>query len=150
MLMKGLDGKPLGVIQAVNKHAVLFSENDIALVQLLAEQAGGDPAAQPSAAGTGGAGAAARDGSGPPDAGVLIPRSPPVFPGYDAGGRTSPAGTTGADCLTCGSSPMGGWDCSSPTRADTACRRPRSRPQRGRSSEAVSEIEPDPHRVLGP
>src|SRR5436189_133049 len=38
--LKDLDGKPLGVIQAVNKHTVPFSGDDVALIQLLAEQAG--------------------------------------------------------------------------------------------------------------
>src|SRR5207249_4896709 len=38
--MAGLDGKPMGVIQAVNKRGAGFEENDQALIRLLSEQAG--------------------------------------------------------------------------------------------------------------
>jgi phosphoserine phosphatase len=110
--MAGLDGKPLGVIQAVNKHApkgsakdassprAPFGENDVALIQLLAEQAGVaiqrhrlqlqameivalrhemDLARKTQQA--------------------LIPKEPPGVPGIDAVGWTMPASTTGGDCF---------------------------------------------------
>jgi hypothetical protein len=38
--MKDLDGRPLGVIEAINKLDGPFTSDDVALLQLLAEQAG--------------------------------------------------------------------------------------------------------------
>jgi phosphoserine phosphatase RsbU/P len=109
--MAGVDGKPLGVIQAVNKNAAKgsqkdsparapFGENDVALIQLLAEQAGVaiqrhrlqlqameivalrhemDLARKTQQA--------------------LIPKEPPGVQGIDAVGWTMPASTTGGDCF---------------------------------------------------
>ena len=98
--MKDLDGRPIGVIQTVNKHEVPFSDSDSALVQLLAEQAGValqrhhlqqaaleivalkhemDLARKTQVA--------------------LIPKHPPRVAGLEAAGWTAPASTTGGDCF---------------------------------------------------
>lgn len=97
--MKDLNGKPLGVIQAINKVAVPFGGDDVALVQLLAEQAGVaiqrhnlQQAALEIVALRHEMGLARRTQE------ALIPKRPPAFPGYDAGGWTHPASTTGGDC----------------------------------------------------
>lgn len=98
--LKDLDGRPLGVIQAVNKVCVPFSVNDVALIQLLAEQAGVaiqrhnlQEAALEIVALRHEMELARRTQE------ALIPKCPPVFPGYVAGGWTSPASTTGGDCF---------------------------------------------------
>jgi phosphoserine phosphatase len=98
--LKDLDGKPLGVIQAVNKLSVPFSGGDVALVQLLAEQAGVaiqrhnlQQAALEIVALRHEMDLARRTQE------ALIPKTAPVFPGYVAGGWTSPASTTGGDCF---------------------------------------------------
>src|SRR5687767_12783672 len=98
--MSDLDGKPLGVIQAVNKVGPAFTADDVALVQLLAEQAGVaiqrhnlQQAALEVVALRHEMDLARRTQE------ALIPKQPPAFPGYDAGGWTSPASATGGDCF---------------------------------------------------
>ena len=98
--MKDLDGRPLGVIQAINKLHAPFSNDDVALVQLLAEQAGVaiqrhnlQQAALEIVALRHEMDLARRTQE------ALIPKCPPVFAGYDAGGWTHPASTTGGDCF---------------------------------------------------
>ena len=148
--MKGLDGKPLGVIQAVNKHAVPFSENDIALVQLLAEQAGVaiqrhnlQQQALEVVALRHEMDLARRTQE------ALIPRSPPVFPGYDAGGWTSPAGTTGGDCFDLWKLPDGRLGLFLADASGHGLSPALVVSQARTIVRTVSEIEPDPHRVLG-
>ena len=98
--LKDLDGRPLGVIQAVNKITVPFGGDDVALIQLLAEQAGVaiqrhnlQQAAMEIVALRHEMELARRTQE------ALIPKTAPVFPGYVAGGWTSPASTTGGDCF---------------------------------------------------
>lgn len=98
--MQDLDGKPLGVIQAVNKFSVPFSGADSALVQLLAEQAGValqrhnlQQAAMEIVALRHEMDLARKTQV------ALIPKHPPRVPGLDSAGWTHPASTTGGDCF---------------------------------------------------
>lgn len=97
--MMDIDGRPLGVIQAINKLDGGFDEADHALVQLLAEQSGVavqrnnlqmqamqmvelrhemDLARATQQA--------------------LLPKHPPRMPGIESAGWNCPAGVTGGDC----------------------------------------------------
>lgn len=98
--MKGLDGKPIGAIEAINKHRVPFSDTDILMIQLLADQAGVavqrhklQMDAVQSAAMRREMDLARRAQE------ALIPKSPPPIPGLAAVGWTLPASVTGGDCF---------------------------------------------------
>lgn len=98
--MKGLDGKPIGVIQCLNKVAETFTDSDQALVQLLADQSG--VAVQRHQLQMDAVRAAelrremdlARRAQE-----KLIPKSAPPVPGLSAVGWTLPASMTGGDCF---------------------------------------------------
>ena len=98
--MKGLDGKPLGVIQCLNKVGGPFTDSDLALVQLLADQSG--VAVQRHQLQMDAVRAAemrremdlARRAQE-----KLIPISAPPVPGLSAVGWTLPASMTGGDCF---------------------------------------------------
>ena len=97
--MVNVSGKPLGVIQAVNKAAGAYDAADHALIQLLAEQAGvavqrHELQAQALES------AALRHEMTLARATqqALIPRHPPKLPWVDAAGWHCPASVTGGDC----------------------------------------------------
>ena len=98
--MANLDGKPLGVIQAVNKRGRTFGDTDAALVRLLSDQAGvalqrqrlQDQATE-AAALRHEMDLARRTQQ------ALIPKEPPNVPGLTACGWTLPASVTGGDCF---------------------------------------------------
>jgi phosphoserine phosphatase len=148
--MKDLDGRPLGVIQAVNKLTVPFSGDDVALVQLLAEQAGVaiqrhnlQQAALEVVALRHEMDLARRTQE------ALIPKSPPVFPGYDAGGWTSPASTTGGDCFDLWKLPDGRLGLFLADASGHGLAPALVVSQARTIVRALSDMEPDPHRVLG-
>jgi serine phosphatase RsbU (regulator of sigma subunit) len=87
------------VIQAVNKKAIPFAENDLSLVQLLADQAG--VALQRHQLQQQALEAAALKHEMELARRVqqaLVPQSPPDVPGLICAGWTLPASTTGGDC----------------------------------------------------
>jgi len=98
--VKGLDGKPLGVIQVLNKVGGTFIANDIALLQLLADQGG--VAVQRHQLQLDAVRSAelrremdlARRAQE-----KLIPRSPPPIERLTSVGWTLPASITGGDCF---------------------------------------------------
>ena len=108
--MAGVDGKPLGVIQAVNKcHpsagpsgncVAPFAASDLSLIQLLAEQAGValqrhrlQLQAMEAVALQHEMDLARRTQQ------ALIPKQPPGVPGLTSAGWTLAASTTGGDCF---------------------------------------------------
>jgi sigma-B regulation protein RsbU (phosphoserine phosphatase) len=99
MPMVDIDGKPVGVIQAVNKIDGTFNQQDESLVQLLGDQAGvaiqrhklqliaretAELQREMSLA------RSVQQG--------LLPKSLPELPGFDLFGWAKPASTTGGDC----------------------------------------------------
>jgi phosphoserine phosphatase len=148
--LKDLDGKPLGVIQAVNKITVPFSGDDVALIQLLAEQAGVaiqrhnlQQAALEIVALRHEMDLARRTQE------ALIPKCPPVFPGYDAGGWTAPASTTGGDCFDLWKLPDGRLGLFLADASGHGLAPALVVSQARTIVRTVADIERDPHRVLG-
>lgn len=98
--MPDIDGKPLGVLEGINKRGDAFTENDFGLIQLLAEQAAvalqrhdfQQKALQTVALQREMDLARAVQVS-------LTPQNPPRGPGLDAVGWTLPASQTGGDCF---------------------------------------------------
>ena len=98
--MKGLDGKPIGAIEAINKHEVPFSDTDILMIQLLADQAGVAVQRNQLQMDAVRAAAMRREMDLARRAQeALIPKSPPPIPGIAAVGWTLPASATGGDCF---------------------------------------------------
>jgi serine phosphatase RsbU (regulator of sigma subunit) len=98
--MKGLDGKPIGAIECVNKLGCPFGEDDLALIELLADQAG--VAVQRHRLQTDAIRAAAMQREmdlARRAQEKLIPKCAPPVPGLSAAGWTLPASTTGGDCF---------------------------------------------------
>ncbi len=98
--MVGIDGQPVGVIQAVNKNSGAFSETDMSLLQLLADHAGVaiqrynlQKAALESVALRREMDLAKRVQE------ALIPATSPVVDGLDVVGWTRAASITGGDCF---------------------------------------------------
>ncbi len=98
--MIDLDEKPVGVLQAVNKRQGAFGDSDLALVQLLSDEAGVavqrhrlQQAALETLVLKREMDLARRVQE------ALIPREPPEVPGFDAVGWARPASTTGGDCF---------------------------------------------------
>lgn len=98
--MVGMDGQPVGVIQAVNKCDMAFGDTDMSLLQLLADHAGVaiqrynlQKAALESVALRREMDLAKRVQE------ALIPSKPPVVPGLDVVGWTRAASITGGDCF---------------------------------------------------
>ena len=148
--LKDLDGRPLGVIQAVNKLGLPFSSDDVALIQLLAEQAGValqrhnlQQAALEIVALRHEMDLSRRTQE------ALIPKSPPVFPGYDAGGWTSPASTTGGDCFDLWKLPDGRLGLFLADASGHGLAPALVVSQARTIVRALSELVGDPHTVLG-
>ena len=98
--MANLDRMPLGVIQAINKRSGAFSESDIALVQLLADQAGValqryhlQQTAMKAEAMRHEMKLARRVQD------AMLPKEIPNIRGIEAMGWTRPASVTGGDCF---------------------------------------------------
>jgi phosphoserine phosphatase len=147
--MKDLDGKPLGVIQAVNKCDGPFAENDTSLVQLLAEQAG----------------VAIQRHNLQMDAlqmvglrkemdlarkaqQALIPKNPPGVPGLEAAGWTLPASVTGGDCFDLWRMPDGRLGVLVADASGHGLAPALIVSQVRTLVRALSEVEPDPHQLL--
>jgi phosphoserine phosphatase len=97
--MLNIDGQPLGVIQAVNKVDARFSDSDLALIQLLSEQAGVAVQRynlQVQAVEAMGLRREMELARATQQA--LLPRQAPVLPWADAAGWNCPASVTGGDC----------------------------------------------------
>ena len=148
--MKDLDGKPLGVIQAINKPSGPFNGDDVALIQLLAEQAGValqrhnlQQQALEIVALRHEMDLARRTQE------ALIPKNPPVFPGYDAGGWTSPASTTGGDCFDLWKLPDGRLGLFLADASGHGLGPALVVSQARTVVRTMADIEPDPHKVLG-
>ena len=97
--MAGLHGEPVGVIQAVNKRSLPFAENDLALIELLADQAG--VALQRHALQQDAIDAALLKREMDLARSVqqaLVPKSPPNVAGLTCAGWSLPASITGGDC----------------------------------------------------
>jgi sigma-B regulation protein RsbU (phosphoserine phosphatase) len=97
--MAGLNGAPIGVIQAVNKQHAPFSDKDLSLIQLLADQAG--VALQRYELQQQAIEAAALKHEMDLAMRVqqsLVPEAPPDVAGLNCAGWTLPASTTGGDC----------------------------------------------------
>lgn len=98
--MKGLDGKPIGAIECVNKVGCPFGEEDLALIELLADQAGVAVQRHHLQADAVRAAAMQREMDLARRAQEkLIPKCAPPVPGLSAAGWTLPASTTGGDCF---------------------------------------------------
>jgi phosphoserine phosphatase len=98
--MANLDRKPLGVIQAINKRTGGFSDSDIALVQMLADQAGValqryhlQQTAMKAEAMRHEMKLARRVQD------AMLPKEIPNIRGIEAMGWTRPASVTGGDCF---------------------------------------------------
>ena len=148
--MSDLDGKPLGVIQAVNKVGPAFTADDVALVQLLAEQAGVaiqrhnlQQAALEVVA------LRHEMDLGRRTQEALIPKQPPAFPGYDAGGWTSPASATGGDCFDLWKLPDGRLGLFLADASGHGLGPALMVSQARTIVRTLADLEPDPHRVLG-
>jgi len=92
------DGRPLGVIQAINKKAGIFGEEDRSLIELLADQAGVAIQRNRYMVEAVKAAAMAKE----MDLArlvqqAMIPKHPPVIPGLMAAGWTKAASVTGGD-----------------------------------------------------
>src|SRR4051794_30244778 len=147
--MVGVDSRPLGVIQAVNKRHGSFATNDLALVQLLAEQAGVaiqrhrlqleameivalrhemDLARKTQQA--------------------LIPKEPPGVPGIESAGWTLPASITGGDCFDLWRLPDGRLGILVADASGHGLGPALIVSQARTLVRAISEMESDPHRLL--
>ncbi len=147
--MVDLDGKPLGVIQAVNKKIVPFSENDTALVQLLAEQAGVAiqrhrlQCAAIEIEGLRHEMDLARRAQE-----ALIPKSPPDVRGLESAGWTLPASITGGDCFDLWKLPDGRMGILLADASGHGLAPALVVSQARTLVRTISEIEPEPHRLL--
>lgn len=147
--MKGLDGKPIGAIETVNKIGIPFGDADLALIELLADQAGVAVQRQQLQVEAVRAAALQREMDLARRAQEkLIPTSAPPIPGLKAIGWTLPASATGGDCfdlwrLTDGRLGVLLADASGHGLA------PAMIVAQARSLiRAMTDLEPDPHRVL--
>src|SRR4051794_14389294 len=147
--MVGVDGKPLGVIQAVNKKGGPFPPNDEPLTQLLAEQAGIalqrhrlQEQAMEIVALKHEMDLARRTQQ------ALIPKEPPDVPGLDACGWTMPASTTGGDCFDLWQLPDGRLGILLADASGHGLAPALVVSQARTLVRALSEIEADPHELL--
>ena len=145
----GLDGKPIGVIQAVNKRHVPFAENDLAMIQLLAEQAGValqrhqlQQQAMEFAALKREMDLARRTQQ------ALVPKHPPDVAGLSCAGWTLPASTTGGDCFDLWKLPDGRLGILVADASGHGMGPALVVSQARTLVRALSEIEPDPHTLL--
>jgi phosphoserine phosphatase len=147
--MQDLDGRPLGVIQAVNKNVTPFSSNDTALITLLADQAGVavqrhnlQKAALEIVALRHEMDLARKTQE------ALIPKHAPAFPGFEAAGWTSPASATGGDCFDLWKLPDGRLGIFLADASGHGLAPALVVSQARTIVRTLSEIEPDPHMIL--
>ena len=148
--MKGLDGKPIGAIECVNKIGVPFADADLGLIELLADQAGVAVQRNQLQMEAVRAAALSREMDLARRAQEkLIPKSAPPIPGLEAIGWTLPASATGGDCFDL-------WQLSDGRLgvllADASGHglAPAMIVSQARSLiRALSDLQPDPHIVLG-
>jgi phosphoserine phosphatase RsbU/P len=148
--MQDLDGRPLGVIQAVNKVAGRFNETDTSLARLLAEQAGVaiqrhrlQMAAMEIIELRHEMDLARRTQE------ALIPKRAPDVPGVEAAGWVRPASVTGGDCFDLWKLPDGSLGVFIADASGHGLAPALVVSQVRTLARAVSEFEPDPHRLLG-
>lgn len=147
--MKGVDGKALGVIQCLNKIGQPFTEDDLALFQLLADQAG--VAVQRHELQMEAVRAAemkremdlARRAQE-----KLIPRSAPPIKGLTAVGWTLPASMTGGDCFDLWQLPDGRLGVLLADASGHGLAPAMIVSQVRSLVRALPELDADPHRVL--
>lgn len=147
--MMDLDGKPLGAIQAVNKCARDFDKSDIAMIHLLAEQAGValqrnhlQLAAMESVALRHEMELARKAQQ------ALIPKDAPRVPGIEAVGWTLPASLTGGDCFDLWRTPDGRLGILLADASGHGLAPAMVVAQVRTLVRALSEMESDPHRLL--
>lgn len=147
--MIDLEGKPVGAIQAVNKRARDFDESDIAMTQLMAEQAGValqrhhlQLAAMESVALRHEMELARKAQQ------ALIPKDAPRVPGIDAVGWTLPASLTGGDCFDLWKTPDGRLGILLADASGHGLAPAMVVAQVRTLVRALSELEPDPHQLL--
>ena len=145
----GLDGKPIGVIQAVNKRHVPFGQNDLAMIQLLAEQAGValqrhqlQQQAMEFAALRREMDLARKTQQ------ALVPKEPPRVEGLSCAGWTLPASTTGGDCFDLWTLPDGRLGILVADASGHGMGPALVVSQARTLVRTLSEIEPDPHTLL--
>jgi phosphoserine phosphatase len=147
--MQGLDGKPIGAIECINKIGVPFGDSDLALIELLADQAG--IAVQRNQL----QGEAVRAATMRREMDLarraqekLIPKSAPPIAGLKAVGWTLPASATGGDCFDLWKLPDGRLGV---LLADASGHglAPAMIVSQARSLiRAMTDVNPDPHFVL--
>ncbi len=147
--MIDLEGKPVGAIQAVNKRARDFDESDIAMTQLLAEQAGValqrnqlQIAAMESVALRHEMELARKAQQ------ALIPKTSPRVPGIEAVGWTLPASLTGGDCFDLWKTPDGRLGILLADASGHGLAPAMVVAQVRTLVRALSEMESDPHQLL--
>lgn len=145
----GLDGKPIGVIQAVNKRHVPFFQNDLAMIQLLAEQAGValqrhqlQQQAMEFAALKREMDLARKTQQ------ALVPKCSPRIEGLSCAGWTLPASTTGGDCFDLWKLPDGRLGILVADASGHGMGPALVVSQARTLVRALSEIETDPHTLL--
>ena len=148
--MQGIDGKPIGAIEAVNKTGVPFADADLALIELLADQAGVAVQRHQLQSEAIRAAALQREMDLARRAQEkLIPKSSPPIAGLKAVGWTLPASATGGDCFDLWQLPDGRLGI---LLADASGHglAPAMIVSQARSLiRAMSDLDPQPHVVLG-
>ena len=147
--MADLNSKPLGAIQAVNKHQADFDEADVSMIKLLCEQAGIalqrnrlQVEAMESVALRHEMELARKAQQ------ALIPKKAPQLPGLDAVGWTLPASITGGDCFDLWKMPDGRLGILLADASGHGLAPAMVVAQARTLVRAISELEPDPHRLL--
>jgi phosphoserine phosphatase RsbU/P len=147
--MKGLDGKPIGAIECVNKVSGVFGENDLSLIQLLADQAGVAVQRHQLQEQAVVAGAMQREMHLARRAQEkLIPKSAPPTPGLTAVGWTLPASATGGDCFDLWKLPDGRLGVLLADASGHGLAPAMIVAQARSLVRALSDLDPDPLRVL--
>lgn len=147
--MKGLDGKPIGAIECVNKTGSCFGQEDLALIELLADQAG--IAVQRHLLQVEALRAAAMQREmdlARKAQEKLIPKSAPPIAGLNAVGWTLPASTTGGDCFDLWQLPDGRLAVLLGDASGHGLAPAMIIGQVRSLIRALSDIHPDPHTVL--
>jgi sigma-B regulation protein RsbU (phosphoserine phosphatase) len=147
--MLDIDGRPLGVLQAVNKDAGRFSEVDRSLIELLANQAG--VAIQRYRLQVAAMEIVSLRSEMALARGVqeqMIPRQAPVLPGLIAAGRAVPASITGGDCYDLWITRSGGLGILLADAVGHGLRPALIVSQARTLVRGLSELEADPQRVM--
>jgi phosphoserine phosphatase len=147
--MTGLDGKPIGAIEVVNKIGIPFGDADLVLIELLADQAGvAVQRHQLEMEAVRAAGLQREMDLARKAQQKLIPKFAPPIPGLTAVGWTLPASATGGDCFDLWKLPDGRLGI---LLADASGHglAPAMIVSQARSLiRAMSDLSPDPHVVL--